>query len=168
MKTNAIAILIAGSVSACAPSLSSVAPGTAPGTSAATWQMPWQLNPASVDSETKGEATRLAYSPGAGWIRGTSEALASVGKPLPAGPAPNRAVETCRSTVEGEAKKLGARQVEATSAGVERRTAKGYQAPVLMRVTYPRLFGYEVRLATLECVVTKDEAIVDAWAAGER
>lgn len=165
-KTTTAAI--AAALAACTPVTGGLQTGPGPNASAATWQMPWQLNPATVETEGKGEQTRLAYSRGSGWIRGTSEALASVGRPLPDGPAPNRAVETCRSTVEGEARKLGARQVEATSAGVERRIDKGYQAPVLMRVTYPRLFGYEVRLSTLECVVTRDEAIVDAWAVGER
>jgi hypothetical protein len=114
-------------------------------------------------------AIRCAWRKDTGYVRGTPTALASIGRPLPAGPEPNHTVETCRQTVAGEAEKLGARQVEAASAGRERIDAKGnYVAPVLIRVNYLRGGRYEVREAVLTCIVDHNEKIVDAYAAGSR
>ncbi|MDB5642711.1 MAG: hypothetical protein JWN07_2028 [Hyphomicrobiales bacterium] len=131
--------------------------------SAATWQMPWQLNPVSGQSEARGERTVLSYVPSTGFVRGTPEALASIGQPLQPVPSRNRTVETCRATVESEAVKLGAKQVEAVSAGEEHRDRnRNFVAPVLMRVTYAKPVGYEVRQARLTCTVDAAGKIVDA------
>jgi len=129
--------------------------------SVATWQVPGQLQPVA----TGGTSERLvrAFVPETGWVRGTPEAVASVGTPLEAAPGPNRTVETCRTVVQSEAERLGAREVEAVSAGPHRRNGKGqYVAPVRMRITYVRPDGYEVRLATMTCIVDRRNRIVDA------
>jgi hypothetical protein len=128
--------------------------------------MPWQLNPISQRSIASGEQTVSSFVPGTGYVRGTPLALASIGHELPGVAGANRTVETCRQTVEGEARKLGAKQVEAVSAGPDRRNAKRqYVGPVLMRVTYQRGSDYEVREATLTCIVDTRGKIVDAFAA---
>ena len=137
----------------------------APDSSAATWQMPWQISPISSASTAAGEQTILSVVPGTGLVKGTSAALASIGQPLADVPGPNRTIETCRTTVWSEASKQGAKEIEAVSAGPERRDRKGdYFAPVLMRLTYDRPFAYEVRQATLICVVNRSGGIVDAYA----
>jgi len=116
-------------------------------------------------SDQADRQTVLAYWPNIGFVRGTTEALATVGRPLTAVPGPNRAVEPCRAAVEAEAVKLGARKVEAVSAGPERRDARGrFVGPVLIRITYDRPGSDEVRLATLTCVVDRSGSIVDASA----
>ena len=136
----------------------------APNTSAAAWQMPWQLTPLGTSSEQAGETIVLSWVPQIGFARGTSAALASVGHPLEAAAGPNRTVDTCRQTVWSEASKSGATEVEAVSAGPEQRDRKGdYFAPVLMRVTYKRPSGWEVRNSTLTCVVDRGGKIVDAY-----
>ena len=141
----------------------------APGGSAATWQMPWQLNPISAQSAANGERTVSSFVPGTGMVRGTPESLASIGRPLPRRAGINHTVETCRATVESEAMKLGAKQVEAASAGRDHLDRKGhYVGPVLLRVTYVRPTGYEVRETTLTCIVDRAGKIVDAYAAGSR
>jgi hypothetical protein len=104
-----------------------------------------------------------AFVPETGWVRGAPEVVASIGTPLAAAAGPNRTVETCRSVVESEAQRIGAREVEAVSAGPHRRNGKGqYVAPVRMRITYTRPDGYEVRQATLTCIVDRRNKIVDA------
>lgn len=134
----------------------------APNASAASWQMPWQISPASAASQAE---TTLVYVPQTGYVRGTPEALASLGTPLRAASGPNRTVEACREVVLSEAAKIGAREVEAVSAGPHRRDAKGrYVGPVHMRITYARLGGYEVREATMTCLVDRNGKIVDAFA----
>ncbi len=140
-----------------------------PNSSVASWQMPWQLDPISRQSVARGERIARAYVPGTGYVRGTRQALASVGHELPVGPGPNRTVETCRQTVAGEAEKIGAKQVEAVSAGPEHVDAKGhYVAPVLIRVNYARHGGHEVREAVLTCIVDQNDKIVDAFAGSRR
>jgi hypothetical protein len=130
--------------------------------------MPWQLNPATPASEEKGEYTSLSFVPNAGFVRGTRAALDTVGRPLVAKPGRNRTVSICRDTVAGEAVKIGAREIEAVSAGPERLAGSGhFEAPVLMRVTYPKFMGYEVRLSTLTCIVDRKGGIVNAFAAPE-
>ncbi len=142
----------------------SVAVATAD-TSAATWQMPWQVSPITVESESR-EPTALAWVPRTGYVRGTPAALASLGRPLAAAQGPNRTVEACRAVVESEAAKIGARDIEAVSAGPHRRMAEGrYMGPVEMRITYPRPGGYEVRTARMTCVVDRQGEIVDAFVA---
>ena len=139
-------------------------PAPAPNTSAAAWQMPWQLTPIGTSSEQGGETIVLSYVPQLGFVRGTSAALASVGRPMAAIDGPNRTVETCRQTVWSEASKSGATEVEAVSAGTEQRDRKGdVFAPVRMRVTYQRPSGWEVRESTLTCIVDRRGKIVDAY-----
>lgn len=136
----------------------------APSTSAATWQMPWEIAPLGAAPESAGEAIILSWVPQTGFVRGTSTALAGLGRPLDPMPGSNRTVDTCRDVVHGEATKSGAREVEAVSAGVEQRDRQGhYFAPVRMRITYQRPSGWEVREATLTCIVDRGGKIVDAY-----
>lgn len=139
------------------------------GASVASWQMPWQLDPISRRSAAYGERIFTAYVPGAGRVRGTRQALASIGHALPQGPGPNRTVETCRRTVAGAAARYGGKQVEAASAGPDHLDAQGdYAGRVLIRVNYRRPWGYEVREAVLTCIVSPTDKIVNAYAAGSR
>src|SRR4051812_42683260 len=81
-------------------------------------------------------------------------------KSLPAR-GPNRAVAACREAVQAEAGKLGARSSEAVSAGPEQRNRQGQTVgPVRVRITYERLGGYEVREATMRCVVDRSAKVV--------
>ena len=140
----------------------------APDSSAATWQMPWQISPIGPASAAAGEQTVLSMVPGTGLVKGTSVALQSIGQPLPEVPGRNRTVDTCRATVQGEASKTGMKQVEAVSAGADKVDKKGdYFAPVLFRLTYDRPMMYEVRQATMICVVDKKGGIVDAYMPAE-
>ena len=137
------------------------------GASVATWQMPSQLVPRR--SAVPGERIFSANVPGIGMVRGTRQALASIGHALPPGPGPNRTVETCRRTVAGAAARYGGRQVEAASAGPDHLDARGdYVGPVLIRINYRRPWGYDVREAVLTCVVDRNDKIVDAYAASSR
>jgi hypothetical protein len=148
-------------LAACASATGSVASGGASERAAGTLQMPMQI--ARMDGEESRQQTVLAYLPNIGFVRGTPEALATVGRPLPVRPGPNRTVEACRAMVEAEAVKLGARQVEAVSAGRERRDVRGrYVGRVLFRITYQRVGSAEVRLATLTCIVDRSGALVAA------
>ena len=138
--------------------------GAAPDASAATWQMPWQISPIGPAAAAAGEQTILSLVPGTGLVKGTYTALQTIGQPLPETPGRNRTVEVCRATVRGEAIKAGAKEVEATSAGPDRVDRKGeYFAPVLFRLTYDRPFAYEVRQATMICVIDRKGGIVDAY-----
>ncbi len=145
------------------PALAQDAPA-APDTSAATWQMPWQIAPIGPASAAAGEQTIMSMVPGTGLVKGTSVALQSIGQPLPEVPGRNRTVDTCRAVVMSEAGKAGMKQVEAVSAGADKTDRKGdYFAPVLFRITYERPMMYEVREATMICVVSRKGAIVDAY-----
>jgi len=147
----------------------SVAVATTPdpaGSSAASWQMPRQISPVPEAAEGQREQTVLAYIPNTGFVRGTREAVAAIGAPLEAAPGPNRTVEACREVVESEAAKIGAREVEAVSAGPHRRNRQGqYEGPVRMRIIYATSNGFEVRQATMTCIVDARGRIVDARAA---
>ena len=144
------------------PALSQSA--AAPDTSAATWQMPWQISPIGPAASAAGEQTIMSLVPGTGFVKGTSAALQTIGQPLPEAPGRNRTVDVCRTTVQGEAVKAGAKEVEAVSAGPDKVDRKGsYFAPVLFRLTYNRPFAYEVRQATMICVVDRKGSIVDAY-----
>src|SRR4051812_49026258 len=59
----------------------------------------------------------VTYVPGVGLVRGTRPALAGLAAPLRPARGLNRAVAACREAVQAEAGKLGARSVEAVSAG---------------------------------------------------
>lgn len=142
----------------------SVARPVAPDSSAATWQMPWQLSPSNQASTARGEEVVLAWVPNTGYVRGTPEVLRSLGSPLRAVPGPNQTVEPCRDVVMSEASKIGAKDVEATSGGPQRRGPKGeYFAPVHMRVTYALLGAYEVRETTMTCITSRQGKILDAF-----
>lgn len=145
------------------PALAQDAPA-APDTSAATWQMPWQIAPIGPASAAAGEQTILSMVPGTGLVKGTTLALQSIGQPLQEVPGRNRTVDTCRAVVMSEAGKAGMKQVEAVSMGADKTDKKGdYFAPVLFRITYDRPMMYEVRQATMICVVNRKGAIVDAY-----
>ena len=139
-------------------------PAAAPDTSAATWQMPWQISPIGPAATAAGEQTIMSMVPGTGFVKGTYTALQTIGRPLPEVPGRNRTVDVCRATVQSEAVKVGAKEVEAVSAGPDKVDRKGeYFAPVLFRLTYDRPFAYEVREATMICVVDRKGGIVDAY-----
>ena len=140
----------------------------APDSSAATWHMPWQISPIGLDSAAAGEQPVLSLVPGTGFVKGTPAALQSIGQPLPEVAGRNRTVDTCRATVQSEATKTGMKQVEAVSAGADKMDKKGdYFAPVLFRLTYDRPMMYEVRQATMICVVDKTGGIVDDYMPAE-
>ena len=104
------------------------------------------------------------WAPEVGMVRGTRDAVAAWGTRLKADPGPNHTVEACRVMVWNEAEKLGARTIEAVSAGPHRRTPKGeWVAPVRMRVTYARPDGLEVKEATMTCIVDRENKIVEAF-----
>lgn len=139
----------------------SIAP--APDTSAATWKMPWQISPIAA-SQAHGEEIITAWVPQTGYVRGTRSALASVGSPLKQAPGLNRTIQACRDVVQSEAMKLGAREIEAASAGPDRRNDKGqFVGPVRMRITYASPTGYEVRESRMTCIVDARGKIVDAF-----
>jgi hypothetical protein len=103
----------------------------------------------------------VTYVPGVGIVRGTRPALAGLAAPLRPARGLNRAVAACREAVRAEAGKLGARSVEAVSAGPEQRNPKGQTVgPVRVRITYERVGGYEVREATMRCVVDRSGKVV--------
>lgn len=130
--------------------------------SPASWQAPTQISPVATQA-AGGEDIVTAYVPQAGEVRGTRAALATLGSPLAAAPGRNRTVEACRAVAWAEAQKLGAKEIEAVSAGPDRPNAKGgFVGPVRMRITYARPDGYEVRLADMTCVVDRRGKIVDA------
>ena len=106
----------------------------------------------------------MSWVPNTGFVKGTSAVLATIGQPLAEVPGPNRTVEICRTTMWSEASKAGANEIEAISAGPDKRDSKGdYFAPVVMRLTYERPMAYEVREATLICVVDPNGGIVGAY-----
>jgi hypothetical protein len=103
----------------------------------------------------------VTYVPGVGLVRGTRPALAGLAAPLRPARGLNRAVAACREAVRAEAGKLGARSVEAVSAGPEQRNPQGQTVgPVRVRISYERLGGYEVREATMRCVVDRSGKVV--------
>jgi hypothetical protein len=107
------------------------------------------------------EDVDVTYVPGVGLVRGTRPALAGLAAPLRPARGLNRAVAACREAVQAEAGKLGARSVEAVSAGPEQRNPQGQTVgPVRVRITYERVGGYEVREATMRCVVDRSGKVV--------
>jgi hypothetical protein len=106
----------------------------------------------------------VVWVPQTGFVRGTRTTIAALGSPLQPAPGLNRTVEACRDRVQSEATKMGAQNVEAVSAGPQRRNEKGQiVGPVRMRITYARPVGYEVREAVLMCVVDSKGKVVDAY-----
>ena len=132
-------------------------------TSARAWQMPTQLTP--TPEALGGEPTVTALVPGVGPVRAKPDVAARIGTPLQPVTGPNRTVLACRSIVTKRARELGARDVEAVSAGPEQRDGRGhYSAPVKVRITYPATGGREAQVteATLACEVDARQKIVDA------
>ena len=75
-------------------------------------------------------------------------------------------MEACHEVVRSEAAKIGARDVQAVSAGPDRRSINGrYTGAMEVRVTYPQPGGYEVRMPRMTCVVDREGRIVDAFVA---
>jgi hypothetical protein len=125
---------------------------------------PGSAGPSKSAGAGSAEETVRVWVPEAGYVRGTRDAVGAWGMPLKAAAGPNRTVEACRAMVWGEAEKLGARTVEAVSAGPHRRNLKGeWVAPVRMQVTYARPDGLEVKEATMTCIVDRENKIVEAF-----
>jgi hypothetical protein len=115
-------------------------------------------------SRASGQETVVAWVPQTGFVQGTRAAVARFGAPLRSAGGINRTVESCRAMVEAEAVKMGAKRVEAVSAGPQHRDAKGQiVGPVRVRILYARPLGYhELREATLTCVTDARGNVVDA------
>ncbi len=142
-----------------------VAAGLGPNSSAAAWQLPIQLTPSY---KRNGEDTVTAYVPQTGYVRGRPEVVARIGQPLAEVSGPNRTVQTCRNTVASKAVEIGARDVEAVSAGPDARDAKGhFTGPVRVRITYANPDRtYQVVESELVCTVDRRGKIVNAVVAG--
>lgn len=166
-----VAATMAVSLSGCAETTGSIqsrptvaaAASIAPAASAVSGRAPSYVSP--IAALQPREEVIVAFVPQAGFVRGTRSAIASFGTPLQPAPGLNRTVEACRDVVKAEAEKLGAREVEAASAGPDRRNEKGqFVGPVRVRITYVGATGYEVREANMTCVVDQYGKIVDAFA----
>jgi hypothetical protein len=130
----------------------------------AAWRTPPLLDTQLEAARVRGQPSVLVYVPQIGYVTGEPAVIATIGKPLPAVPGRNRTVEPCRAAVFNEASKLGALDVEAVSAGREQRDRKGrIFAPVDMRITYKVNGGYELRSATLVCILDRKGRIADAY-----
>jgi hypothetical protein len=113
------------------------------------------------EAEAKGDEPVLEYRPQLGFVRGTRPVLVGLGSPLEPAPGLNHTVAPCREAAWAEAAKLGASNIEAVSAGPERVNEKGQVVGrVRMRITYQKLFGLEVREATMACAVDRAGKVV--------
>lgn len=136
----------------------------APNTSAATWQMPWQIRPIEYGSRSPRERIVEAIVPKTGRVRGTRAAIATIGQVLRPARGQNHTVNACRAVVAKEAAKFGAKEVEAVSAGRERRTAAhNIVAPVKFRITYKIGRKYDVRFTVLRCIVNQKGRLLNAY-----
>jgi|SRR5215207_1510580 hypothetical protein len=107
-------------------------------------------------SGAKSDEPVVEFRPQLGFVRGPRSVLATLGSPLTPAPGPNRTVAPCR-----EAAKLGARNIEAVSAGPARLNKKRqFVGRVRIRIMYQKLLGYEVRESTMTCVVDRAGKIV--------
>jgi hypothetical protein len=130
----------------------------------AAWQSPPLLDTLVEAAHVRGQSSVLVYVPRTGYVTGEPNVIATIGKPLPAVRGRNRTVEPCREAVFNEASKLGAIAVEAVSAGHEERDRQSrIFAPVDMRITYKVTGGYELRRATLVCILDRKGRIADAY-----
>ena len=126
--------------------------------------MPWQIRPIRTGARARRERIVEAFVSKTGRVRGTRAAIATIGQPLRSARGRNRTVNACRAVVASEAAKLGAKEVEAASAGRERRTAgRNYAAPVKFRITYKVGRKYDVRFTVLRCVVDRRGKLLNAY-----
>jgi hypothetical protein len=141
------------------------APTEAPAeASVASWKSPPQLARILDAASVRGDKSPIIWVPGTGYVTGAPDVLATIGQPLAGARGRNRTVEPCRETVLSEASKLGAIGVEAAPLGPEQKDPKGrIFSSVDMRITYKVPGGFELRRATLTCVVDRTGRIVDAY-----
>ena len=111
--------------------------------------------------EATGDKPVVEFRPQLGFVHGTRSVLATLGSPLKPARGPNRTVAPCREAAWAEAAKLGARNIEAVSAGPAQLNKKGqFVGRVRMRIIYQKLLGYEVRESTMTCVVDRAGKVV--------
>ena len=123
--------------------------------------------------QARQDETVLAYHPSLGFVRGTRRVIAGLGRPLEPAPGLNRTVAACRAAVQAEAVKLGAREVEAVSAGPAWTNKQGQVVgPVRVRISYDKGFGifgtHEVREAAVNCAMEPDGRIAAVSARADR
>jgi len=163
------ALVLSGPISACGMAPREPSTTAALGTETtragvAAWRTPPLLDTLLEAARVRGQSSVLVYVPQTGYVTGEPAVIATIGKPLPAAPGRNRTVEPCREAVFNEASKLGALDVEAASAGREKRDRQGRLfAPVDMRITYKVNGGFELRSATLVCILDRKGRIADAY-----
>ena len=126
-------------------------------------KMPWQLTPASTASIAQGEKTIIVANGRFGKVKGTPLAVANLDKPLIAFARRGPIVAACRSTIEPQAKSIGAYSVQAAAAGPERRNPDGDRMQqVFFRIIYDRAAYLEVRQSALLCTIDGKGQVVDA------
>jgi hypothetical protein len=163
------ALFLSGSMTACGmaprePSTTAALGTVPPRAGVAVWRTPPLLDTLLEAARVRKQSSVLVYVPQTGYVTGEPDVIATIGKPLPAVAGRNRTVEPCRDAVFTEASKLGALDVEAVSAGHEKRDRRGrIFAPVDMRITYKVNGGYELRRATLVCILDRKGRIADAY-----
>lgn len=154
-----VALCLGSSASLADPIAAAPVPDNNP---PANWSAPARLSPFPTTPAQDGEVV-WAWVPGAGMVQATRQTMMGIGRPLQAGPGPNRTVEPCRKAAWAEGAKLGARGVEAVSAGRQRVNRSGHAAaPVLMRMTYAGLMSYEVRDAVMTCTIDRTGRVIDS------
>lgn len=166
MRQIAVIGAIAAALCACQSfPASGPAATAAAGSSAEATPVPWAKPvPLPLLGSQSGE-TVTAFVPPYGLVRATRETMANLGKPLESPYKTTELVAACRDMVKTEAVKRGARDVEAVAAGPERRLRGGrVSGPVRLRITYSRPDVYEVREATMTCVVDNTGRVVDTSA----
>lgn len=165
--TAGLGLAVAGCSGATAsrdPAATASLPEAPAEVSVASWKSPPQLARILDAASVRGDKSPIIWVPGTGYVTGAPDVLATIGQPLGGAPGRNRTVEPCRETVLSEASKLGAIGVEAAPLGPEQKDPKGrIFSSVDMRITYKVPGGYELRRATLTCVVDRAGRIVDAY-----
>ena len=114
-------------------------------------------------SEPKPDGGETVYSwvGGAGMVEASRQTTDGIGKPLPEAPGRNGTVGPCRDAAWNDAAPLGARDVEASSAGPQTRERNGdVSAPVHLRLTYADPLKYEVKEGVVNCKVDRNGVVV--------